>query len=163
MSTAAIFIDLENFYRPAKKNIGHEFALRLVAEIGKWTTALRRYDKTGRGSRQQERNFVFQKCYSGAKIWTEISDDAMKFEEFRGINFEELFEYSNYEIFYCPELTGEGKNAADIKLAIDCLRFVESHRHIDEIFIFSGDADYFPLIQEIRRLGPNVFFLNFPS
>lgn len=163
MGTAAIFIDLENFYRPARDEIDEVFALTLMRDIGKWTNALRRYDKTGRGSLREERSFIIQNCYSGERIWSEIDENAEGKKEFEDIDFRKNFRESNYEIIFCPELTGSGKNASDIAVAVDALSLIHRYEEVDEVFILAGDADYHPLIKEIRRLGPEVFILKFPA
>lgn len=43
----------------------------------------------------------------------------------------------------------------DISLTIDALRHAY-HDHIDELYLFSGDADYVPLVKEVMRQGKRV-------
>lgn len=44
----------------------------------------------------------------------------------------------------------------DISIAIDALRH-SYHRHVDAIWLFSGDGDYLPLVKEVMRNGTQVW------
>jgi uncharacterized LabA/DUF88 family protein len=44
----------------------------------------------------------------------------------------------------------------DVTITIDALRH-SYHRHVDAVWLFSGDGDYLPLIKEIMRNGTQVW------
>jgi NYN domain len=162
MTTAAIFIDLDNFYIRASENVDAKFAITLIRDIDKLIKGLRRYDKLGGGRTEIKRDFVVQKVYAPENIWNRISTDHSKILEKKKFDFRKNFESSKFDVVFCPELTGEGKNSADIKLACDAQHILKNHPNIDEFFIFACDSDYFPLIQEIRKNNTTVYYLKFP-
>jgi uncharacterized LabA/DUF88 family protein len=61
----------------------------------------------------------------------------------------------------CPrvfkkESKSKKNKLVDISVTIDALRH-SYHRHVDAIWLFSGDGDYLPLIKEIMRNGTQVW------
>jgi uncharacterized LabA/DUF88 family protein len=161
MTTAAIFIDLDNFWIPAYNYIEPAFAMTLMRDVEQWTRALRNYDKKHGGSRRVHRDIVVQKCYFGEKFWRDISSITRESEGFSGIDYRQRFLDARYEMVLCRELTGRGKNAADIKMAIDAIKVIQKYPLLDEIYILAGDADYLPLVEEARRVGLRVFYIQF--
>jgi uncharacterized LabA/DUF88 family protein len=47
----------------------------------------------------------------------------------------------------------KAKGSMDIKLAVDAMELAE---HIDQMFLFSGDGDFRPLVEAIQRRGVRV-------
>lgn len=48
------------------------------------------------------------------------------------------------------------KNAADIELVVDCLRFATERESIEVFVIVSGDGDFVPLVRRLHELGKYV-------
>jgi outer membrane biosynthesis protein TonB len=48
------------------------------------------------------------------------------------------------------------KNAADIELVVDCLRFATERDSIEVFVIVSGDGDFVPLVRRLHELGKYV-------
>jgi hypothetical protein len=48
------------------------------------------------------------------------------------------------------------KNAADIELVVDCLRFAADRESIEVFVIVSGDGDFVPLVRRLHELGKYV-------
>ncbi len=49
------------------------------------------------------------------------------------------------------------KNGADIALSIDALELVFTQEHIDAFCILSGDSDFLPLVQKLKRYNKRVY------
>lgn len=61
----------------------------------------------------------------------------------------------------CPrvfkkEAKAKKTKLVDVSITIDALRH-SYHRHVDAVWLFSGDGDYLPLIREIMRNGTQVW------
>ncbi|MCK4764499.1 MAG: NYN domain-containing protein [Candidatus Aminicenantes bacterium] len=60
---------------------------------------------------------------------------------------------AGFELIDCPKITATHKNAADIRLAVDCLSISYENEDLD-IFVFvTGDVDFVPLINKLRTMG----------
>ncbi len=59
------------------------------------------------------------------------------------------------QVFRLSGKTGN-KNAADMKLAMDAVSLLSSGGHIEHFVLVSGDADFIPVILELKRLGHAV-------
>ncbi len=60
---------------------------------------------------------------------------------------------AGFELIDCPKVTATHKNAADIRLAVDCLSISYDNDDI-EIYVFvTGDVDFVPLINKLRTMG----------
>ena len=51
---------------------------------------------------------------------------------------------------------GDVKNTADIQLALDALEMVFSRVSPETVVIASGDRDFVPLVQKLKRYGTHV-------
>ncbi len=60
-----------------------------------------------------------------------------------------VFTRSGFRAIDCPSLTGQGKNSADIYMALDIMEALAQPHH-DEFVILSGDADFTPVLHRIR-------------
>lgn len=57
---------------------------------------------------------------------------------------------AGFEIIDCPSLTSSGKNAADIRIVMDVLAYLDRSCRYDEFIIASSDADFTPLLYRLR-------------
>lgn len=71
-----------------------------------------------------------------------------------------LIEYG-FEMIHLPATTIQGKNGADVRLAIDAMENMALFEIIDTFVIGSGDTDFLSLIQRIRSRGKKVIILGF--
>jgi hypothetical protein len=60
------------------------------------------------------------------------------------------FTRAGFSVIDCPSLTLQGKSSADIRMVLDIVDTLEHATHFDEFIIFSGDADFTPLLQRLR-------------
>ena len=49
-----------------------------------------------------------------------------------------------------------GKNAADIRLAVDAMEVLITHPEINVFILVTGDSDYSPLVHRLREFGKHV-------
>lgn len=70
---------------------------------------------------------------------------------------------NGFELIHLPETTSQGKNGSDVKLAIDLMENMELYGTISTYIVGSGDSDFIPLIQSIRKRGKRVVVLGFNS
>lgn len=64
------------------------------------------------------------------------------------------------ELIEKPAMFSNGKNGADIKLAIDSVETAISNPHINTFAIVSGDSDFLSLIQKLRELGKYIIIIS---
>ncbi len=66
-----------------------------------------------------------------------------------------------FEMIHLPGTTSQGKNGADVRLAIDAIENMASFEILDTFVVGSGDTDFISLIQNIRARGKSVIVLGF--
>ncbi len=60
---------------------------------------------------------------------------------------------AGFELIDCPKISATHKNAADIRLAVDCLSISYEYEDIDIYVFVTGDVDFVPLINKLRTMG----------
>jgi uncharacterized protein (TIGR00288 family) len=60
---------------------------------------------------------------------------------------------AGFELIDCPRVTATHKNAADIRLAVDCLSVSYDYDDIETYVFVTGDVDFVPLINKLRTMG----------
>jgi uncharacterized protein (TIGR00288 family) len=60
---------------------------------------------------------------------------------------------AGFELIDCPKVTATHKNAADIRLAVDCLSISYDYDDIEVYVFVTGDVDFVPLINKLRTMG----------
>ncbi len=66
-----------------------------------------------------------------------------------------------FELIHLPGSHMQGKNGADVRLAIDVMEHLESYPDIQTIVIGSGDSDFIPLIQRLQAKSKQVVIIGF--
>ena len=62
-----------------------------------------------------------------------------------------FFMRAGCEVVDCPPLTTRGKTSTDIHLVMDALDSLSHNTYFNEFIIFSGDADFTPLLLNLRK------------
>jgi hypothetical protein len=75
-----------------------------------------------------------------------VSEEVVPFGDFRG-----FLARGGFDVIDCPPLTQRHKNAADLWLALDAADLLYHRTQFDEFIVFSGDADFTPLLQRLRE------------
>jgi uncharacterized LabA/DUF88 family protein len=66
-----------------------------------------------------------------------------------------------FEMRHLPQTSFQGKNGADLQLAIDLLEDMQLLDIIDVFIIGSGDTDFIPLIRRVLARGKRVYIIGF--
>lgn len=75
-------------------------------------------------------------------------------------NYREPLMNYGLELIEKPAIFSNGKNGADIKLAIDSVETAINNPHINTFVIVSGDSDFLSLIQKLRELGKYIIIVS---
>jgi len=62
-----------------------------------------------------------------------------------------FFIRSGFEVIDTPPLTGQGKTSADVHMVLDLVDALNHPTRFDEFIVFSGDADFTPLLLRLRK------------
>jgi uncharacterized protein (TIGR00288 family) len=60
---------------------------------------------------------------------------------------------AGFEMIDCPKMGGDHKNAADVRMTLDCLETCYEHSEIEVFVIVTGDVDFVPLVNKLRMKG----------
>lgn len=135
---AALFVDFDNIYVGLKRNLDEEAAETFATDPLKWV----RWLETGMPTTEEEaaaplqrRSVLVRRCYLNPKSHH---------------RYRPFFTRAAFKVVDCPSLTYSGKNSADIQMVMDILDTLEHQTRFDEFIIFSGDADFTPVLLRLR-------------
>lgn len=131
---SALFIDFDNIYIRLNDQ-DPELAEKFATQPQRWLSWLEKY-ALPRGCEESNRAILIRKCYLNPQ----------SFHDFRP-----HFITSAFGVTDCPPLTKQGKTSADIHMVLDILDTLNSDTHFDEVIIFSGDADFTPVLIKLRE------------
>lgn len=135
---AALFVDFDNIYITLGRN-DPAVALRFAQDPLRWLRWLER-DRKGLGEGTADgppaRRVLVRRCYLNPQT----------FHEFRP-----YFIRSGFEVIDCPPLTLQGKTSADVMMALDIVDALGHPTDYDEYLLFSGDADFTPVLVRLRK------------
>ena len=66
-----------------------------------------------------------------------------------------------FELIHLPGTHLQGKNGADVRLAIDVMEHLEQFPSVQTLVIGSGDTDFIPLIQRVQSRNKSVVVVGF--
>lgn len=135
---AALFVDFDNVYIGLRDNAGEEIAECFATEPLRWVEWLER-GMPGRDQADtdslQKRSLLVRRCYLNPRTHAQARH---------------IFTRAAFSVIDCPALTAAGKNSTDIQMAIDMLDALHHEVKYDEFIIFSGDADFTPVLLRLR-------------
>jgi|CXWL01.1.fsa_nt_gi hypothetical protein len=135
---SALFVDFDNIFITLERN-NPALARRFAQEPLQWLRWLER-DTTGlpagTGAARPARRVLVRRCYLNPQ----------SFHEFRP-----YFIRSGFEVIDCPPLTAQGKTSADVMMALDIIDALSHPANYDEYQLFSGDADFTPVLVRLRK------------
>lgn len=145
--SSILLIDLENFYLAREQNIGvyaaTEFSVDLEA-LSRFVTEV-----------SSERRVTVRRAYANYNTarqssefgrWDFFLQKAPKALMERGIEPVQVFRFPG----------GGNKNAADMRMAMDASVLVAENHRIEQCILVTGDADFIPLILDLKRRGIEV-------
>ena len=127
---AALFVDFDNIFISLEQQ-GKEVANQFAANPDRWLSWLERSLLQG-----SERRILVRRCYLNPQSFSD---------------FRPYFIRSAFEVIDCPPLTARGKTSTDIHLVMDVLDTLNHSTHFTEFIIFSGDADFTPVLLRLRK------------
>ncbi len=125
---SALFIDFDNVYIGLDRE-QPEAAERFATKPELWLQFLER-------SGGPERRILVRRCYMNPR----------PFQRFRPYLIRSAF-----EVVDCPSLTAQGKTSTDMLMALDIMALLHHQTHFDEFILFSGDADFTPVLLRLRK------------
>lgn len=132
---SALFIDFDNIYIRLQQQ-DQQLADIFARSPEKWLGWLEE-NAFKHGKLLGRRDVLVRKCYL----------NPMQFSDFRP-----FFIKSAFNVIDCPSLTYQGKNSADIHMVLDILDILKKNDPCyDEFIIFSGDADFTPVLIKLRE------------
>ncbi len=134
----ALFVDFDNIFLSLRNEGGEAIALRFANDPARWvrwleSSALRH---AADDSTPRKRRTLVRLCYLNPS---------------RHGRFRSAFTSSAFRVIDCPSVTMQGKNSADIHMVMDILDALGGATHFDEFIIFSGDADFRPVLLRLRE------------
>lgn len=142
---SAIYIDFDNVFS-GLMDLDEQAAMAFAQCPGDWLDRLRDWGLAS-GVR---RDFLIRRCYmnpSGVKpSKTAGPNGKLYFSKLRP-----FLTRAGFVVVDCPSLTYRSKNASDIRIVIDVLDALNHSTRFDEFILFSGDADFTPLLQRVRE------------
>lgn len=132
----ALFIDFDNIYlnlAEQDKTAAEKFATAPDIWLD-WLEQQLPLDYRGMGF--NGRRILIRRCYLNPNSFA---------------RFRPHFIRSACEVVDCPPLTARGKTSTDIHLVMDALESLSHKTYFHEFIIFSGDADFTPLLLNLRK------------
>ena len=146
---AALLIDLENFFlaREERSYFAGEEVYGLADDLDR---LIRYVDVLGRGRRRAVSrayaNYSASRPGDSERRWDYYLQGAPKTMMERGVEPVQVFRFPG----------GGSKNAADMRLAMDAIALIRENARIEQVVLVSGDADFVPMILELRKVGMEV-------
>src|SRR5438477_4271946 len=136
---AALFVDFDNIYLSLQK-ADRRAAERFARQPDRWLRWLAAgahavQSRGEAGGQGDPRNVLLRRCYLTPN----------RFGDYRP-----FFTRAGFIVVDCPPLTGMGKNSADIVMVMDILDALEHQTRFEEFLVFSGDADFTPVLLRLR-------------
>ena len=147
--SAALLVDLENFFLAREER--SYFAGDEVYSLAEDLDRLLRYVEVIAAGRRRAvsrayANYSASRPGDGERRWDYYLQGAPKTLMERGVEPVQVFRFPG----------GGSKNAADMRLAMDAIALVRDNPGIEQVALVSGDADFVPMILELRRVGLEV-------
>ena len=141
---SALFVDFDNIYSRIFNDHGKELAESFATNPGQWLDWLTQ-NEFFQGGRRVTRDILVRKCYFNPAAF---------------YYYRPFFVTSAFNVVDCPPLTKGGKTSADIHMVLDIIDALENDSPIyDEFIIFSGDADFTPVLIRLREKGRKTIVL----
>jgi uncharacterized LabA/DUF88 family protein len=147
IGSSILLIDLENFYLAREHNCGVYAATELSGDL----EALAKFAHEVSAHRRLNvcrayANYNSARQASEFGRWDFFLQKAPKALMERGIEPVQVFRFPG----------GGNKNAADMRLAMDASVLVSENHRIEQCVLVTGDADFIPLILDLKRRGIEV-------
>lgn len=144
---SALYIDFDNIYSRFLEQDGE--AAKIFASMPqKWLRWLDTHALRILYNDRSHRRILKRICYM----------NPLRYHEYRP-----AFIRNAFQVIDCPPLTSRGKTSADIRLVMDCLDDLNHATYYEEFIIFSGDADFTPLLIRLQEHARRTLILTVGS
>lgn len=136
----ALFIDFDNIFLGLRQ-VSEADAQGFATRPSRWLDWLERQleaadDDGGGGGERRRRRILVRRCYLNPRAFN---------------RYRPYFIRAAFEVIDCPPLTTQGKTSADILMALDIVDALDHETRFDEFVVFSGDADFTPVLLRLRK------------
>jgi hypothetical protein len=132
---SALFVDFDNIFIGLQRT-DPRAAERFARDPLSWIAWLERAPAAEGGAEPARRRLLVRRCYLNPQA----------FNRYRA-----FFIRSGFEVIDTPPLTGQGKTSADVHMVLDLVDALQHPTRFDEFIVFSGDADFTPLLLRLRK------------
>ena len=130
---SALFVDFDNIYIGLRRS-DPEAARRFAEVPQRWLEWLEAQPMAGEPDAR--RRILARRCYLNPQTFND---------------FRPYFIRSAFEVIDCPPLTQQGKTSADVRIVLDVVDALDHPTRYDEFIVFSGDADFTPVLLRLRK------------
>jgi hypothetical protein len=132
----ALFIDFDNVYSGLRK-LGPAYADAFAGDPLHWMAWITsKLCSPADTAPEAKRRILVRRCYLNPTMYQ---------------RFRLGFSRAGFEIVDCPPMTQQGKTSTDIHMVLDIVDVLQSPTRYDEFIVFSGDADFTPVLRKLRR------------
>ena len=149
-TNAILLIDLENFFLGREENVNSTPAPHIYSfkeDLEKLFNFA--VDLAG------ERRLVVRRAYANFNVWRMTKEGGPKeyyLQQLPNLLMDKGIE--PVQVFRFPG--GGNKNASDMRLAMDATALLNDQAGVDFFLLVTGDADFIPLVLELKRRGAEV-------
>jgi hypothetical protein len=136
LMNSALFIDFDNIYITLEQ-LDKQAAEKFATSPDRWLDWLeKQLPVLYPGTSFDNRRILIRRCYLNPTSFSQYRPHFIR---------------AACEVIDCPPLTARGKTSTDIHLVMDTLEALSHKTHFHEFILFSGDADFTPLLLNIRK------------
>ena len=141
---SALFVDFDNIHICLRTDHGAPVAETFATHPRAWIRWLIRLGAP-QADETAMRRIILRKCYlNPVRYWRYRID----------------FTRAGCEVVDCPSLTQQGKSSSDINMVLDMSdALAQEDPSFDEFIIFSGDADFTPILLRLRQRGRRIVII----
>jgi hypothetical protein len=133
---SALFVDFDNIFINLQQ-IDNRYAVEFASSPDTWLRWLEEeMPSVNLDNETTARRILIRRCYLNPNSFS---------------SYRPYFIRSAFEVVDCPPLTSRGKTSTDIHMVMDILDALNHPTHIDEFIVFSGDADFTPVLLRLRQ------------
>ena len=147
---STVFVDYDNIYLSLKRK-NEDAAKRFAKDSSVWLQGIvsgQLITPTSSYAAPAERRIVMNRCYGNPVPRRNAHDNSTDMNSFAFIRHH--FLHAGFEVVDCSPLTGQLKNAADIRIVMDISDILNHDTYFNEFVILSGDADFTPVLHRLR-------------
>ncbi|MGE4505851.1 MAG: NYN domain-containing protein [Desulfovibrionaceae bacterium] len=141
---SALFVDFDNIFITLQDQ-SPEYARAFATQPGRWLAWLETFRTSRFMGEGRHRRILTRKCYLNPSSF---------------YDYRPYFIRAAFDVVDCPQLTRQGKTAADIHMVLDMLETLNHSTNFDEFILLSGDSDFTPVLIKLREYDRRTVVLS---